>query len=108
MMLTIAVSADPSKMDDVEWSNVSGLVDKINLMSYDFFGAFDSFTNHNSPLFAPAQGNPAFNAHTAIETLVNTYQFGIGLLRAFANYSLFTEFVSIKYWSGRSADFSGR
>ena len=74
MMLTIAVSADPSKMDDVEWTNVAGIVDKINLMSYDFFGAFDGFTNHNSPLFAPAQGNPAFNAHSAIETLVNTYQ----------------------------------
>lgn len=73
MYLTIAVSADPTKMDDVEWTNVSVIVDKINLMSYDFFGAFDSFTNHNSPLFAPAQGNAAFNAHAAVETLVNTY-----------------------------------
>ncbi|MCC6699996.1 MAG: T9SS type A sorting domain-containing protein [Fluviicola sp.] len=73
MYLTIAVSADPTKMDDVEWSNVSQIVDKINLMSYDFFGAFDSFTNHNSPLFAPTQGNAAFNAHAAVESLVNTY-----------------------------------
>lgn len=74
MILTIAVSADPSKMDDVEWDNVVPLVDKINLMSYDFFGAFDSFTNHNSPLYAPVQGNPEFNASSAVHTLLNTYQ----------------------------------
>jgi len=74
MLLTIAVSADPTKMDDVEWNNIGSLVDKINLMSYDFFGAFDSFTNHNSPLYAPAQGNAAFNADAAVQLLINTYQ----------------------------------
>lgn len=73
MLLTIAVSADPSKMDDVEWQNVSPLVDMINLMSYDFFGAFDSFTNHNAPLFAPQVGNAAFNADAAITSLHTQY-----------------------------------
>ena len=73
LLLTIAVSADPSKMDDVAWNDVHLLVDKINLMSYDFFGAFDSFTNHNSPLYSPTQGNPAFNANSAVNTLINTY-----------------------------------
>lgn len=73
MLLTIAVSADPTKMDDVQWTQVGALVDKINLMSYDFFGAFDNFTNHNSPLFAPAQGNPDFNAHAAIQRLTTQY-----------------------------------
>lgn len=73
MLLTIAVSGDPSKMDDVQWTQVGAIVDKINLMSYDFFGAFDNFTNHNSPLFAPAQGNPDFNAHAAIQRLTNQY-----------------------------------
>jgi len=73
MLLTIAVSADPSKMDDVEWDNVVPLVDKINLMSYDFFGAFDNFTNHNSPLYPPAQGNSSFNADSAVELLVDSY-----------------------------------
>lgn len=73
MYLTIAVSGDPSKMDDVEWGNVTGIVDKINLMSYDFFGAFDQFTNHNSALYAPAQGNSDFNCDAAINRLINQY-----------------------------------
>lgn len=73
MLLTIAVSADPSKMDDVEWNNVEPLVDMINLMSYDFFGAFDGFTNHNSPLFAPTSGNSAFNCEAAVTSLITTY-----------------------------------
>ncbi|MEZ4935993.1 MAG: glycosyl hydrolase family 18 protein [Crocinitomicaceae bacterium] len=73
MYLSIAVSGDPSKMDDVEWGNVAAIVDKINLMSYDFFGAFDQFTNHNSPLYAPAQGNAEFNCDAAITRLINQY-----------------------------------
>jgi chitinase len=73
LLLTIAVSADPSKMDDVEWHNVEPLVDMINLMSYDFFGAFDSFTNHNSPLFQPLVGNSAFNADAAVDNLLTVY-----------------------------------
>lgn len=73
MLLTIAVGAAPDKMDDVEWSNISSLVDIINLMSYDFFGAFDPTTNHNSPLFAPAQGNPQFNVNSSVQRLINQY-----------------------------------
>ena len=73
MLLTIAVGAAPDKMDDVEWNNIVQVVDIINLMSYDFFGAFDPITNHNSPLFAPAQGNPEFNIHKSATRLINTY-----------------------------------
>lgn len=80
MYLTIAVSGDPSKMDDVEWTNIEPLVDMINLMSYDFFGAFDQFTNHNSPLYAPAQGNADFNCDAAITRLVNQYNVNPGKL----------------------------
>lgn len=60
MILTIAVGAAPDRMDDVEWDNVSSLVDIINVMSYDFFGAFSPSTNHNSPLYAPLEGDPTF------------------------------------------------
>jgi GH18 family chitinase len=73
MLLTIAVGAAPDKMDDVEWNNISQVVDIINLMSYDFFGTFDPITNHNSPLYAPAQGDPEFNVDKSVKRLVNTY-----------------------------------
>ncbi len=73
LMLTAAFSADPDKMDDIEWDEIVPVLDFINLMSYDFFGAFSSETNHNSPLYTPASGNPNFNSNSAIERLINVY-----------------------------------
>lgn len=72
-LLTIAVGASQDRMDDVEWSAVAQTVDIINLMSYDFFGAWDAQTNHNSPLYAPAAGDPSFNVAAAVDKLVNHY-----------------------------------
>lgn len=47
MLLTAAVGANPDRMDDVQWDQVANLLDIINLMSYDFFGAWDATSNHN-------------------------------------------------------------
>jgi chitinase len=71
--LSACFSADPTKADDIEWSNISPLLDMINLMSYDFFGAFDCKANHNAPLYAPTSGDPNFNIHSAFTMLTNTY-----------------------------------
>ena len=73
MLLTAAVGTAQDKMDDVDWPAVSGLLDIINLMSYDFFGAWDATTNHNAPLTAPTQGNPDFNIEKSVDLLVNAY-----------------------------------
>lgn len=73
MLLTAAVSASYDKMNDVDWANVSPLLDIINVMSYDYFGAFDPIANHNSPLFAPLQGDPQFNLEKSIDLLINQY-----------------------------------
>jgi chitinase len=72
-LLTIAVGASPVHMGNVEWNNVSAQVDMINLMSYDFFGSFDAISNHNSPLYAPAQGDTNFNIHAAFTYLTQNY-----------------------------------
>lgn len=64
-LLSSCFSADPVKMQIVEWSNLIPELDMFNLMSYDFFGAFSTLSNHNSPLYAPAVGNPAFNIDSA-------------------------------------------
>lgn len=73
LMLTAAFGAAPDKMDDIEWDQMIEILDYINLMSYDFFGAFSSETNHNSPLYTPESGDPTFNCNSAIERLVNDY-----------------------------------
>ncbi len=73
MLLTAAVGANQEHMNNVDWAAVSPLLDIINLMSYDFFGTWDTTTNHNAPLFAPQQGDPEFNLAQSINLLVNTY-----------------------------------
>lgn len=73
LMLTAAFSADPVKMEDIEWAEITPLMDYFNLMSYDLFGAFSNETNHNAPLFAPAVGEPTFNCNSAVQTLINEY-----------------------------------
>lgn len=74
MLLTAAVGAAADRMDDVDWTTVSQSLDIINLMSYDFFGAWDPITNHNAPLYAPAQGDPSFNLDQSVQRLMDVYQ----------------------------------
>jgi GH18 family chitinase len=73
MLLTAAVGAAESNMAEINWPIVSQYLDIINLMSYDFFGAFSPITNHNAPLFKPAQGNPDYNVDSAVTKLVSKY-----------------------------------
>ncbi len=73
LLLTIAVGAAPERMAEVEWQPVSEVVDIINLMSYDYFGAWDAVTNHNAPLHPPVQGDPEFNVSASVDRLLNDY-----------------------------------
>ena len=72
-LLTACFGASQNNMNNIEWANVSPILDCINLMSYDFFGTWDPITNHNAPLYAPAQGDPTFNINSAINSLLTTY-----------------------------------
>ena len=42
-------------------------------MTYDFFGSWDAVSNHNAPLYAPAQGDPSFNVDSAFKMLTQFY-----------------------------------
>lgn len=72
-LLTGCYGVAPDRMQNIEWSNMIPIMDMFNLMTYDFFGAWDPITNHNSPLYAPAQGAASLNLNAAFKALVNTY-----------------------------------
>lgn len=72
-LLSAAVSAAPANMNNIEWAIVKNIFDFINVMTYDFFGAWENNTNHNAPLYAPSQGDATFNCSSAMLTLINTH-----------------------------------
>nr|NQU94269.1 T9SS type A sorting domain-containing protein [Bacteroidota bacterium] len=57
-MLTTCIGADEDRMQNIEWDNILPLMDMINLMTYDFHGSWDPESNHHTPLYSPAVGNP--------------------------------------------------
>jgi chitinase len=48
--LTIAAPAGPTTIPNLEAKNIGGIVDWMNLMSYDYHGGWDSITGHNAPM----------------------------------------------------------
>ena len=48
--LTIAAPAGPTTIPNLEAKNIGGIIDWMNLMSYDYHGGWDPITGHNAPL----------------------------------------------------------
>jgi chitinase len=74
--LTIAAPAGAQQYTGVAWSQIARHLDWINLMTYDFAGAWSSVTGHNAPLYAssldPAktQSAQAYNGHAAVQAYI--------------------------------------
>lgn len=71
--LSACFGASATHAANIEWTNIVPVLDMINLMTYDFFGAWDCLANHNSPLYAPTAGDPSFNLNSAFNMLVTGY-----------------------------------
>ena len=72
-MLTAALAASQANVANIEVTNVANILDMLNIMSYDFFGSWNPTSNHNSPLYAPAQGDTGFNIDAAFKLYNQTH-----------------------------------
>jgi GH18 family chitinase len=68
LYLTIASGVSEQHLASIEWSNVTGLVDIINLMTYNYSGPWDATTGHNAPLFS----NSTTGGSMCIDRTVNS------------------------------------
>ena len=68
-LLTIAAPVGPSNYANLELSAVAGVVDWLNIMSYDYHGAWEKTTNHHCPLYrSPADpGDPSLNIASTVQ-----------------------------------------
>ncbi|MET0290126.1 MAG: glycosyl hydrolase family 18 protein [Pseudoxanthomonas sp.] len=89
LLLTAAVGAGIDKIRVTEVDKYQASLDYINVMTYDFHGAFEPTTNHHSALFNspadPSTGDVArYNSHDALQAFLergvpsNKLNIGIG------------------------------
>ncbi|MBE0639493.1 MAG: T9SS type A sorting domain-containing protein [Bacteroidales bacterium] len=72
-LLTSCFGAAQTHMQHIDWEGVLPLVDYVNLMTYDFHGSWDPESNHHTPLYSPAVGDPDWCFHGAFTLLTQTY-----------------------------------
>jgi len=80
-LLTIATSASPDMMDNIEIDLIHQYPDWINIMTYDFHGPWnktaDTVTNFNTPLYivpgdpTPEPYHSSFNVSAAVQAYLN-------------------------------------
>lgn len=73
-LLTACFGASAANASNIEWSNLIGVVDMFNIMSYDYFGSWDCLANHNAPLTASGVGDTTFNLVSTFNHLKNHHQ----------------------------------
>ena len=70
-LLTVALSGDPVKLKNVEWSKLEPLVDHFGIFGYDYNGGWSDKAGHNTPLYNYTGAEHAsFNWNSTIQTLV--------------------------------------
>ena len=71
--LSIAAPAGPSIIPNLESAKIGGVLDWMNLMSYDFHGSWDSITGHNAPMtVGPKDTAAGFSITDAVDSYLKT------------------------------------
>jgi len=70
-ILTAAVSPDPDRADvGYDVPRIFNAMDFVSIMDYDYHGAWDNFTGHNTPLYGRSDegntGHPQFNVNDTL------------------------------------------
>ncbi|MDR0269542.1 glycosyl hydrolase family 18 protein [Paenibacillus sp.] len=71
-LLTIAGRANSSYASTTELSTIAGILDWINIMTYDFHGDWDQITNHNASLYSDPSDPDTINKFSA-DSAINAY-----------------------------------
>ena len=67
--LSIAAPAGPSIIPNLESAKIGGVLDWMNLMSYDFHGSWDPITGHNAPMtVGPKDTAAGFSITDAVDS----------------------------------------
>lgn len=72
-LLTIAAPAGPEILKNLELAELPAYLDWINLMAYDFFGAWAPATGFNAPLHAPQDDPDPTHAAMSVDAAVSAY-----------------------------------
>ena len=73
LLLTMAAGADQPMVDQLEVRKISGILDWINLMTYDFHGDWETATNFQSALY-PAAGDPTRDQNFTADGTVRRFR----------------------------------
>ncbi|GGX74991.1 glycosyl hydrolase family 18 protein [Saccharospirillum salsuginis] len=72
--LTAAMSGGVEKLSAVGdgWDDAAQVMDHINLMTYDYYGAWNNVLGHQTGLYpAPDAAKPGFSAHEAVQYMLS-------------------------------------
>lgn len=90
LLLTVSLPAATVHLLDIEVGKITSIVDYMNIMTYDLYGSWGKISNHNSALYAPAQGDSARCLNGAFKLYHETHNVPadkITLCAAFFGYS---------------------
>ncbi|HXX63869.1 MAG TPA: glycosyl hydrolase family 18 protein [Bacteroidota bacterium] len=77
-LLSAALPGDSAHAAALQMRSVAGILDFLNIMTYDFYGPWDPLANHNAPLHAGIGGDSARSLSGAFRLYHKTYRLPAG------------------------------